>query len=1033
MVMVSEARKQVPSDDGSGSDLNMDEFNIEKQGLGLGDLIQKFTQTQSQDYSDSDSDLVQPFGRKRRALNDTEEEEEVIITSGNQEQESESDYGFDEDPEAAYKEFQNRKSNKRKATAAETRRIKAANAKTVASRTSIIGRKPQKKPLEHQQKDLRGQYALVETPLEREGGAVSRKRKLSRAHNAGLRYPPYLKDIDWTDSKNTSQLEEKPQLPGHVTPKRLKKDVKMRNSKGVIPAPIAQWLRDYQVEGVKFLHERFVEQRGALLGDDMGLGKTVQVIAFLTAAFHKTGTKLDQIIMRKVRTLEDNRWYPRVLIVCPGSLLQNWQDELDMWGWWHVDVYHGLAREDALEAARTGRTEIMLTTYGMYRRHEGDINTIDWDCIIADECHQIKSKDSETTKAMNKVNALCRIGLTGTAIQNRYEELWTLLNWANPGKYGTAMSWKHDITTPLKVGQSHDATNEQLANARMKARELVEDILPNVFLRRMKSLIADQLPKKVDRVVFCQLTDLQAEAYRNLVDSETFEYIRRAGESCDCGSKKKRGWCCYMEVPGRGKWSKWPFPCMVYLQKLANHLALLLPVSTDNQDKQSNDLETVQTALPDEWKNLYRIRENILKLSQREYCGKWKVLKRLLDFWHKNGDKVLVFSHSVRLLRLLKSLFDVDGMKFNWSYLDGSMTYDARAKAVADFNTDPNQFVFLISTKAGGVGLNITSANKVVVVDPNWNPAYDLQAQDRAYRIGQTRDVEVFRLISSGTIEEIVYARQIYKQQQANIGYTASLERRYFKGVMDEKGKKGELFGLESLFSFEENGLLLRDIIHKTNVAEVRADVKTMDFEVSLDEMYEDEEGDAVLSDKSLGIDADIASQKQMKEFANQLIGKKKRAERKGPDPVNAILAKAGVVYTHENSEVIGRSKVEAELSRKAMEVRNDVDLGKKTAFDLTQSQARHNSLSQDDDDEDDLNGPPEELKINYKYRPNEEIRKRQFGAMAEWAGYEDTTEFALAIEDMTQEERRSLLNKFYRSRRRSLVQEFKRQEQGSA
>ena len=139
------------------------------------------------------------------------------------------------------------------------------------------------------------------------------------------------------------------------------------------------------------------------------------------------------------------------------------------------------------------------------------------------------------------------------------------------------------------------------------------------------------------------------------------------------------------------------------------------------------------------------------------------VLRKLLKFWHEEGsNKVLVFSHSVRLLRMLQALFM--GVSYNVSYLDGSMSYDDRFAVVQEFNTDPTQFVFLISTRAGGVGLNITSANKVVVVDPNWNPSYDLQAQDRAYRIGQTRDVEVFRLVSQGTLEEIVYARQIYKQ-----------------------------------------------------------------------------------------------------------------------------------------------------------------------------------------------------------------------------------------------------------------------------
>jgi superfamily II DNA or RNA helicase len=791
----------------------------------------------------------------------------------------------------------------------------------------------------------------------------------------------------------------------------------------------------------------------------MGLGKTIQVIAFLTAAFGKTGTKRDAKRMRKIRRAGDDRWYPRVLIVCPGGLMQNWEDELEKWGWWQVDKYHGNPKDKKgdLNAMRGGRSEIMITTYSTYRNSESEINTIDWDCVIADECHQIKSRNAEITKAMNKVNALCRIGLTGTAIQNKYEELWNLLNWARPGDYGSAQEWKQLISIPLKVGQAHDATHAQLANARTKAKELVETILPDIFLRRMKTLIAHQLPKKSDRVVFCQLTETQADAYRSFIDSDICEYIRRAKELCDCDSGKTRGWCCYQNIPGYGKWGHYMFPAMITLTKLANHLALLLPQTTDHPEKQAKDLDTLQLACPDNWQDLYRIKDNILNQSQREFCGKWSVLKRLLNFWHKNGDKVLVFSHSVRLLRLLKALFDIDGTKYNWSYLDGTMSLDDRSKAVNDFNSNASQFVFLISTKAGGVGLNITSANKVVVMDPNWNPAYDLQAQDRAYRIGQTRDVEVFRLVSSGTIEEIVYARQIYKQQQANIGYTASDERRYFKGVMDSSEKKGELFGLENLFSFEENGYLLRDIVRKTNVAETRAGVSAMDFKLA-DEADEDDEED-ILSNKNLGIvDEDDAGgadgTKQMKRFAEQVAGAgagaagtKKHVQRKGPDPINAILAKAGVQYTHENSEVLGKSKIEAELSRRAVEVRNDHEMGSKRVFQFSQSQ----SLSQrqgrglefsgdedadekeeDEDDEEEVRmvgearrGDNAEFKINYKYRPSESVRTRQFCSMARMMGYEDPVEFALLVEHMTPDDRLHTLDKFYRSRRRQLAAEF--------
>jgi SNF2 family DNA or RNA helicase len=963
----------------------------------------------------------------------------------------------------------NRKTAKRKRVAAETNRIRAQKKSKASAASSIVGRKPAtKKREQYEQPDLmgfstdptEGNTTFLDDPIPEY--VISRHKTLKKLHEAGLRFPPSYEDVDFSDSDS----EQKPQLEKAIKPQRQKKNVKLARAGGIIPAPVAQWLRDYQVEGVEFLHERFVKQTGAILGDDMGLGKTIQVIAFLTAAFGKTGTKRDAKCMRKIRRAGDNRWYPKVLIVCPGTLMANWEDELTKWGWWEVYRYHGnpADRKGVLGAAAKGMLEIMITTYTTYRNNESEINTIDWDCVIADECHQIKSKSAEITVAMNRINALCRIGLTGTAIQNKYEELWNLLNWARPGAYGSAQEWKQNISTPLKLGQAHDATNAQLADSRGRAQDLVHNILPSVFLRRMKTLIADQLPKKSDRIIFCQLTETQADAYRTFLESDRCEFIRTAKEPCDCGSGKPRGWCCSTEIPGEGeKWGKFMFPCMVTLQKLANHIALIVPASTDGEEKQVKDLHNLKTACPDTYKELWRNRDAILNMSQREFCGKWKVLKRLLDFWHVNGDKVLIFSHSVRLLRLLRGLFDVDGTKYNFSYLDGSMKYEDRSKAVADFNADPEQFVFLISTRAGGVGLNITSANKVVVVDPNWNPAYDLQAQDRAYRIGQTRDVEVFRLVSGGTIEEIVYARQIYKQQQANIGYNASEERRYFRGVMDESSKKGELFGLENLFTFHEHNVLLRDIMHQTNVAESRAGVHAIDISFD-DTQPADSDDDAeadILSNKSLGLDADDANTANIRALADSLVAQTKSQRTRARDPVAAILTKAGVAYTHENSEVIGRSEVEARLGRQAMELRNDISSAGRRVFKGSQSQSQSQpsrvrrdpdaygdseaeAEAEADEDEDadagdtdfhldgdgdgdgnhDTNPPPPRraaLHTQYRYRPPEDVRRRLLCGMAQSMGFEDVVEFALLVEQSSQEERRRMLDRFYRGRRRAV------------
>lgn len=548
----------------------------------------------------------------------------------------------------------------------------------------------------------------------------------------------------------------------------------------------------------------------------------------------------------------------------------------------------------------------------------------------------------------------------------------------------------------------------------------------------MKTLIKDQLPRKSDRVVFCPLTQTQADAYERFLDGDVVRYIKQSAEFCDCGSGKKMGWCCYALLPDGTKWQNHVFPAISALQKLSNHLAILIPQSSDSNDKQDKDLVLLRTCVPDQWRKLYAERDSILHYSNPEFCGKWRILKKLLKFWHGEGNnKVLVFSHSVRLLKMLQMLFN--HTSYSVSYLDGSMKYEDRYAVVTDFNTDPSQFVFLISTRAGGVGLNITSANKVVVVDPNWNPSYDLQAQDRAYRIGQTRDVEVFRLVSQGTLEEIVYARQIYKQQQANIGYNATTERRYFQGVRGRQDQKGEIFGLNNLFAYQNENVVLRDIVNKTNIAESKADLRIASLELD-DGKDEDMEKDIDANDDdplnaSLKTEDDNeeAAMSQLAAMITQDGSKPKKKSRSFKsdlsksakhDPVQAILSSAGVQYTHENSEVIGSSKVEAHLSKRAeaaVEGGSTQEQSARVFMVDSQSQALVNGIS---------NMACQTNGIKYQYRPPEAVKKRQFCSMARWAGHKDAVDFALVVEGWTQEERRTYLDHFYEWRRKVLARE---------
>ncbi|PYH92470.1 hypothetical protein BO71DRAFT_357335 [Aspergillus ellipticus CBS 707.79] len=931
---------------------------------------------------------------------------------------TDSDGELFNDGEATYQEFKRRKTTKRKRSSTTLKRpTKTAR---VATADSFVGRRPKReekatprRPLREYGIEVSSEDELMEYTLPDylQKRRAQFERRTDHLRQSGLKLPPNYGDVEFSDDERLESLKEKPAFD-KMTPCNQYKDITLPYSLGLIPAPIAQWLRQYQVDGAAFLHELFIYQNGGILGDDMGLGKTVQVIAFLTAAYGKTGDERDAKRMRKMRRSGQDQWYPRTLIVCPGTLLANWMAELSRWGWWHFDTYHGGSKELALQAARSGRLEILITTYSTYLHNKDALNMVDWDCVIADECHIIKERKSETTKAMNQINALCRIGLTGTAIQNKYEELWTLLNWTNPGKLGPVTVWKRTISEPLRIGQSHDATVHQLRKARKTAKKLVENLLPQFFLRRMKTLIADQLPKKVDRVVFCPLTDTQADAYENIVSSEIIEYIKHSTDPCECGGAKNAGWCCRQYLSSGVTWRSYVFPMLSVLQRLSNHLAILIPQGADPNEKQDKDRDMLELAVPDQWESLYRSRDSIVNYANPEFCGKWKVLRQLLKWWHANGDKVLVFSHSVRLLKMLQMLFHYTS--YNVSYLDGSMSYDERTKVVDEFNSDPRQFVFLISTRSGGVGLNITSANKVVIVDPNWNPSHDLQAQDRAYRIGQSRDVEVFRLISAGTIEEIVYARQIYKQQQANIGYNASSERRYFKGVQEKKDQKGELFGLDNMFGYKNHNILLRDIVNKTNVAESRAGVHVMDIEVipdpDPDYNIKSEDPNEAMNQLAAMIRGDPSSSVSAENPPTPqapIIPKQ--------DPIQAILSNAGVEYTHLNNEVIGSSKVEEHLSRRAEQADETKNLDMQV-FQGSQSQGKHSSMSSSSSSS---SSAPKSTR--YKFHPPEDVMKRQFCSMARRFGFPNATEFALVVEGMTQAQRRACLERWYAERREIL------------
>ncbi|XP_077378318.1 DNA excision repair protein ERCC-6-like 2 isoform X2 [Festucalex cinctus] len=608
-----------------------------------------------------------------------------------------------------------------------------------------------------------------------------------------------------------------------------------------VPYTINRYLRDYQREGIRFIYSNYSHSRGCILGDDMGLGKTVQVLGFLAAALHKKGTWED-IESNKPHFLQSqtpskqrkpNKLF---LIVAPLSVLYNWKDELDTWGHFQYAVVHGLRKQEELARVKKGRVEITLTTYETLRLCLTQFNNIDWSAVFVDEAHKIKNPNSQITQAMKGLKCQIRIGLTGTILQNNLEELWCVLDWAVPGCLGNLGHFKIKVSDPIERGQRHSATKRALATARKTIRELVKKI-SYYFLRRTKSLIKDQLPKKDDRVVYCSLTDFQKTVYQTVLDSEDVQLLLRSSEKCDCQSGRTRRRCCYKinseGVPAKALY----FTYLAVLRKVASHVALLQSTAgtSKKQEKCVNAIcQKVFQKFPD---FMQRCKDAAFEaLSDPMYSGKMKVLQKLLRFYLQKKDKVLLFSLSTKLLDVLESYCMAEG--HDYSRLDGTTKAKERVHIVKEFNTSAHINLCLVSTMAGGLGLNFVGANVVILFDPTWNPANDLQAIDRAYRIGQCRDVTVFRLISLGTVEEITYLRQVYKQQLQSSVVGMESARRYFDAVQGTH--KGELFGINNLFRLQTQGTCLtRNILEREG--QVEAGVMTTSTHTNMEAVEEED------------------------------------------------------------------------------------------------------------------------------------------------------------------------------------------------
>ncbi|KAM7166502.1 DNA excision repair protein ERCC-6-like 2 isoform 1-T1 [Macrochelys suwanniensis] len=586
-----------------------------------------------------------------------------------------------------------------------------------------------------------------------------------------------------------------------------------------IPYTINRYLRDYQRDGVQFLYGHYARERGCILGDDMGLGKTIQVISFLAAVLHKKGTREDiennmpEFLLRTVK--KEPTCIPKktFLIVAPLSVLYNWKDELDTWGYFRVAILHGSRKDNELRRIKQGKCEVALTTYETLRLCLDELNSLEWSAVIVDEAHRIKNPKAQITQTMKALKCSVRIGLTGTILQNNMKELWCVMDWAIPGLLGSRTHFKKEFSDPVEHGQRHTATKRELATGR-KAMQKLARKMSGWFLRRTKAFISGQLPKKEDRMVYCSLTEFQKQVYQAVLATEDVSLVLQAREPCSCSSGRKRKNCCYKTNAHGETMRALYFSYLTILRKVANHAALL---QTENTSKhQEEHIKRVCNQVFSKFPDFVQLSKDAAfeTISDPKYSGKMKVLQQLLNHFRKNKDKVLLFSFSTKLLDVLEQYCMASGLDYR--RLDGNTKSEDRVRIVKEFNSMQDVNICLVSTMAGGLGLNFVGANVVILFDPTWNPANDLQAIDRAYRIGQCRDVKVFRLISLGTVEEMMYLRQIYKQQLHCVVVGSENAKRYFEAVQGSKEHQGELFGIHNLFKLRTQGsCLTKDILER--------------------------------------------------------------------------------------------------------------------------------------------------------------------------------------------------------------------------
>ncbi|XP_070608065.1 lymphoid-specific helicase [Erythrolamprus reginae] len=539
-------------------------------------------------------------------------------------------------------------------------------------------------------------------------------------------------------------------------------------------------MRWYQVEGMEWLRMLWENGINGILADEMGLGKTIQCIATIAL-----------MVERGVAG--------PFLICAPLSTLPNWIAEFKRFTpEIPIMLYHGTQQERRGLIHKMRRKEsslnihpIVITSFEIAMRDRNSLQNFYWKYLIVDEGHRIKNMNCRLIRELKQFSTDNKLLLTGTPLQNNLSELWSLLNFLLPDVFDDLKSFESwfDITSISEIAENIVAKERE-----QNVLHMLHQILTPFLLRRLKSDVAVEVPPKREVVVYAPLVKKQEVFYSAIVNKTIRKILgnnqEEVVELTSTGRPKRRSRKVvnYREL----KENEFPDELEELITKTQEEADKERPVITVDMplDSEINlKLQNIMMLLRKCCNHPYLIEYPLDPVTQQfkvdedlvKNSGKILLLDRMLPELKKRGHKVVLFSQMTKMLDILMDYCYLRDYQF--SRLDGSMSYADREENMKKFDADPDVFIFLVSTRAGGLGINLTAADTVIIYDSDWNPQSDLQAQDRCHRIGQTKPVVVYRLVTANTIDQKIVER-------------AAAKRKLEKLIIHKKQFKGGKFGI---------------------------------------------------------------------------------------------------------------------------------------------------------------------------------------------------------------------------------------------